>query len=136
MEALQFSFEDTGFNLDEPKVIKPRRSKKPVKAKTVIEGDKYSQSGFLFFDTRTAKAYLLDWVEDVGVDAVHQELLFTNLEQLRDCKKGGKTWNDISYWINKPFTLESPPFSFATCCRVVGLDDIGGMQEQIFELLK
>lgn len=132
MEALQLDF---GGSLHDPVIAKrvKRRRSKTIQAKPEISAE--IQGAFLYMDTNDVEI-LKDWIEDVGVDAAHQELLFTNLELLRDCKRNSKTWNDLSYWVLKPYTKENVPFSFATCCRVIGMDDIEDMQVKIFKILE
>ncbi len=75
---------------------------------------------------------LIEWVEEVGEDAAHQELIIQNLSTLSECKIGSQQYIDIMEWINAPIIYNNEPFTFATCCRAIGIEDAEMMRDNFY----
>lgn len=63
------------------------------------------------------------WDNDDIVEVTHSEMLMNNLRLLRDSKIGGEQYESILAWIDAPITDVNKPFTFATCCKVIGIED-------------
>jgi hypothetical protein len=128
------------YNADK-KVPAKKRFKKV--GETVTKSQASRQRAFMYnlstsqgtiYDVHSDVTALKEWVEEVGVDAAHQELIIQNLSVLPDCRKGSAQYIDIMDWINAPIIYNDEPFTFATCCRVIGIEDAEIWREQFFSM--
>lgn len=138
------------YDLDEsPSVTYNPAKKSPAKKRAPKVGERVTQSqasrqrAFMYnlstskgtiYNVHSNIAALKEWVEEVGVDAAHQELIIQNLSVLPDCRKGSAQYTEIMAWINAPIIYDDEPFTFATCCRVIGIEDAEIWREQFFSM--
>jgi len=84
------------------------------------------------YNIHSHKTALNEWIQEVGAEAVHQELIIQNLTTLSECKKGSKQYLEIMAWIEAPIIYNNEPFTFATCCKAIGIDDAEIMREEFY----
>lgn len=76
-----------------------------------------------------------DWNFRTMVEDTHEGMLFRNMKLLRDTKQGSEQWQEIMNWMDAPFDGTYPPFAFATCCKVCGIEDPEEFRDQILSQL-
>lgn len=57
------------------------------------------------------------------VEILHETFYIRNLELLRDATRGSEQWVDLMAWLDEPIVDDNRPLSFATCCKVIGIED-------------
>ena len=75
-----------------------------------------------------------NWDFPSMVEDVHEGMFIHNLRILRDSKPGSEQWVDIMGWLDAPLDARVP-FSFAACCRVMGIEDPEATRETIKKFL-
>lgn len=76
-----------------------------------------------------------DWNRERLVEETHEGLLFREIALLRDSRKGSEQWQEVIDWMEAPVDKSYPPFTFATCCKVCGIDDSDSFRESIYRQL-
>lgn len=76
-----------------------------------------------------------DWNRARLVEETHEGMLFRHIRLLRDSTKGSEQWKEIIAWMEAPIDASFPPFTFATCCKVCGIDDSESFRESIYRQL-
>ena len=54
-------------------------------------------------------------------EELHEKFYIRSIKLLRDSVPGGKQWQELMSWIDEPIVNDNRPFSFATCCKVIGM---------------
>ena len=68
-------------------------------------------------------------------EGLHEELYIKSISLLRDSVPGGEQWQEIMSWLDEPIVNDNRPFSFATCCKVIGIEDPEANRDSIKKYL-
>ena len=68
-------------------------------------------------------------------EELHEKFYIRSIKLLRDSVPGGKQWQELMSWIDEPIVDDNRPFSFATCCKVIGIEDPEANRETIKKYL-
>ena len=63
-----------------------------------------------------------DLTED-QVEKLHEKFYIRNLQLLRDSETTSEQWQELVEWLDAPIVFDNQPFTFTTCCRVMGIED-------------
>jgi|GEM_PF-1273668 len=69
------------------------------------------------------------------IEGLHEEFYIRSIEQIRDSVRGGEQWQELMAWLDEPIVNDNRPFSFATCCKVIGIEDPEANRDSIKKYL-
>lgn len=77
-----------------------------------------------------------EWVisQDLA-EELHEKFYIRTIKLMRDSVIGGKQWQELMEWLDEPIVDDDRPFSFATCCKVIGIEDPEANRETIKKYL-
>lgn len=69
------------------------------------------------------------------IEGLHEEFYIRSIEQMRDSVREGEQWQELMAWLDEPIVNDNRPFSFATCCKVIGIEDPEANRDSIKKYL-
>ena len=68
-------------------------------------------------------------------EELHEKFYIRTITLMRDATRGGPQWQELMAWLDEPIVDDNRPFSFATCCKVIGIEDPEANRETIKKIL-